>query len=77
MKLFEISIPKGQEWLAKDLCILIFNIERKKYPKLNEAQFWTIIQKKIIAEYKAAKGTKTIIEILREYRKSLNKKEDK
>lgn len=71
MKILELPVPKRQHWLAKDLCIIIYNIERKQYPKLNDAEYITLLKKRLHQRYKEAKGTKTTVEILREYRREL------
>lgn len=68
---FGIKIPDNKVWLAKDLCTIIYNLERKKYPHLMDAQYRELLRKRIVKRYNKAKGEKTLIEILKEYRKEL------
>jgi hypothetical protein len=74
---FGLPISQNKFWLAKDLYILIYNKERKKYPDIFDTEYKQMLKKEIRKRYTAAKGTKSVDEILKEYWKEIRKKEDK
>lgn len=76
-KLFGIPIQSALHWRAKDLSILIYNVERKRYPKLTDQAYEQMLAKRIRQKYVQAKGTKTLIDILKEDYEEVKKKEDK
>ena len=76
MQLFGIYIPKNEHWYAKDLSILIYNKERKYYLDLTDQAYEQLLETRIRQRYAKANNTKTLIEILKEYYKEIQKKED-
>ena len=76
MKLFGIEVPTNEYWLAKDIATVIYNKERKLYFGMSDQTYMMRLSKIIRQRYKKEKGTKTLIEILKEYRAELRKKED-
>ncbi len=77
MHLYGIFVPKNEHWYAKDLSILIYNTERKRYPKMTNMAYEKMLAKRIRKKYKDAKGKKTLIEILKEDLANVRKKESK
>ena len=75
MKFLGIDMPANRYWLAKDIATVIYNKERKLYPDLDDYEYLAMFKKRIQKRYAAAKGTKTLIEVLKEYRADLRKKE--
>jgi hypothetical protein len=75
MKAFDLDVPKEQYWLVKDLCTIIYNIEKRKYPKYTDKGYFLLLKKRIKKMYTDYNGKKTVIELLREYRRTLDKKE--
>lgn len=77
MRFYGIYVPKNEHWYAKDLSIVIYNIERKRYPKLTNLEYERTLAKRIRKKYKDANGTKTLIEVLKEDLAEVRKKKDK
>lgn len=76
MLLFGIPVPRAEHWYAKDLSILIYNKTRNKYPELTNKGYEALLAKRIRRRYKAAKGTKTLVEVLKEMWQEVKNKED-
>ena len=79
MQIFDCYVSQYDYLMAKDKVACIHNYIRKtKDPqslKLRDKQIETKIGKEIRKRFKAAKGTKTFLEVANEYYKEL-KKED-
>ena len=45
MKAFDLDVPKEQYWLVKDLCTIIYNIEKRKYPKYTNKGYFLLLKK--------------------------------
>ena len=73
MQLYGIEVPRNEHWYAKDLSILIYNKLRPKYPKLTPVAFETKIRNMIRKRYKENKGTKTLVEVLKEMWQEIKK----
>lgn len=63
--LYDCPVPKKDLWYAKDLAALIYNWERKQYPKITDCVYEQRLARRIKQKYKEAKGEKTLIEILK------------
>lgn len=74
MYLYECYVPKNEYIYAKDLAILIYNCERKHFPKLTNSAYEKKLAKRIRMKYKAASGMKTLVEILKEDYKEVKTK---
>ena len=77
MRFFNLPISDARYWYVKDLFTLIYNKERKRYPKLYNHEYIALLEKRIQKRYHDAKGSKSVDEILKEYWKEIRKKEDK
>ena len=73
--LYDIPVPKAQYYRAKDYAIMIYNIERKKYPEISDCEYDYKLKKLIQKRYKAEKDTKTLLEVLKELYEETKKKE--
>lgn len=73
---YNCPVEANQYWLAKDLTIRIYNIERKQYPKLTNTEYELKLKKTIKNLYASKKENQSLIDVLKEYYNNLKKKED-
>lgn len=71
MKIFKIFVPRSEYAKAKDKCIVILNILRKQDLEKSEFCIRREMARIVRARYAEAGGTKSLLEILTEYRKEL------
>ena len=73
MEIFKCYVPRQDYAKAKDLSILIYNKERKKYPELTNAKVKRNLAEHIRYLVALNNGTKPLVEILTEYYNKLKK----
>lgn len=73
MEIYKCFVPRSEYHKAKDLTILIYNKERKKYLNLTDSEYERRLAVKIRKIYKAHQGIKPLKDILQEYYDNLKK----
>lgn len=67
MEIFKCYVPRSDYKEAKALIAKIKEIERGKYPDLNNAQFDKVIAKKLRNAYFRNEGIIALLDLLKEY----------
>lgn len=73
---YDCPVENNEYWLAKDLATRIYNVDRKRYPKMSSKKYELKLKQTVKTRYNKEKDTKSLIEILREYYKEVQEKED-
>lgn len=71
MKMYNIFVPYSQYAKARDIRIVCFNILRRRDLMCTEESIRKEIARNVRKIYAESKGTKTLIECLTEYRRTL------
>ena len=73
MRIYGCYVPREDYVRAKDYTILIYNKERKRFPKMADGQYERYLAQQIREEYAKHKGTKTFLQIAKEYYERVKK----
>lgn len=73
MKIYDCYVPREDYVKAKDYTILIYNKERKRFPRMADGQYEKHLAKLIREEYRRHEGVKPLVQILKEYYEKVKK----
>jgi hypothetical protein len=73
MQIYKCYVPRNQYYYAKDLCVRIYNLERKHYPDLTDAQYDRMLARIVRNVYQKEGGMRSLVDILTEYLEELKK----
>ena len=73
MRIYDCYVPREDYVRAKDYTILIYNKERKRFPKMADGAYEKYLARTIREEYRRHKGVKPLIQILKEYYENVKK----
>ena len=74
MEIYKCFVPRTDYYKCKNLIAVIHDTERADHFDLTNAQYERHLASIVRKQYKAAKGTKSLYEILKELREEQRKK---